>query len=155
MRVMETLSIKNEIRKLLVFLKIEDRENEIEHKDHGCPHKPESLEKGKMAIYIFIHNEIFLKIGKVGEKSKARFLSQHYGTTRSNSNLAKSILNNEKMVKRYSLDTKKNIGEWIMENTQRIDILIPTDFGMKFLSLLEAYLHYQYKPRFEGKIEEE
>lgn len=42
--------------------------------DRGVPHKPQILSNGMMGIYTFWYNGSFLKIGKVGPKSNARFL---------------------------------------------------------------------------------
>lgn len=79
--------------------------------DRGCPHSPSGLIKGMFGIYIFELNGTCLKIGKVGKNSDARFRSQHYLPKSSQSNLAKSILNDPNMAN-YRLD-ENNIGEWI------------------------------------------
>ena len=60
--------------------------------DLGLPHKPTSLPKGKMGIYMFLYDNKFLKIGKAGPKSNARFYSQHYNPKSARSTLAASIL---------------------------------------------------------------
>ena len=49
-----------------------------------CP-KPHAR---KMGVYVFIYGDQFLKIGKAGPMSKARFLSHHYNPHSSRSNLA-------------------------------------------------------------------
>lgn len=46
--------------------------------DRGMPHHPKSLPDGMMGIYTFWYNGNFIKIGKAGPKSNARFFSQHY-----------------------------------------------------------------------------
>lgn len=72
----------------LVGTKLE--ENQIVVDDLGCPHVPKGLPRGKMAIYTFRRGDRYLKIGKAGPNSDARFRSQHYNPHRANSNLAKS-----------------------------------------------------------------
>lgn len=116
--------------------------------DRHVPHTPCSLPKGKMGIYSFYYNGDFLKIGKVGPKSNARFLSQHYNPNSSKSNLARSILNDNKMAK-LNL-TEQNISEWIKNNCQRVDIILDESLGIFTLELIEAVLHYKYKPLYEG-----
>jgi len=116
--------------------------------DRGVPHVPRSLPFGKMAVYVFIFNETFLKIGKVGANSNARFLSQHYNPASSASNLAISILTDHEMSK-YGI-TSSNVGDWIKKNCRRIDIFIDAKLGMFTLDLIEAILHYKYEPQYEG-----
>ena len=115
--------------------------------DRGLPHSIGSLPKGKMAIYIFKYGDIYLKIGKVGTKSNARFISQHYHPISANSNLAKSILADDEFGDNVSADTIK---EWMMNNLNRIDILVNENLGIFALDLFEMCLHYKYKPKYEG-----
>ncbi len=78
-----------------------------------------------MAVYIFRkdgENAEYLKIGKAGSRSNARFNSQHYGPNRAKSSLAGCLLNDPGMVP-YHLDSN-NVGNWIRQNIHRIDILI-------------------------------
>ncbi len=58
----------------------------------GVSHRPASLPKGKMGIYMFLYDNKFLKIGKAGPKSNARFYSQHYNPKSARSTLATFIL---------------------------------------------------------------
>jgi hypothetical protein len=53
-------------------------EGQIRMIDQGVPHRPSSLPKGTVGIYLFFFQDECLKIGKAGSKSNARFLSQHY-----------------------------------------------------------------------------
>ncbi len=117
--------------------------------DRGNPHvAPKKLPEGKMAVYAFIYNDIFLKIGKVGAKSNARYTSQHYHPDSASSTLAKSVLEDKTM---QSLGlTKDNVGEWIKTNCRRIDIEIDCDLGIFTLDLIESMLHYKYTPKYEG-----
>ena len=116
--------------------------------DLGYSHQPKCLPSGKMGIYTFLKGDRFLKIGKVGPKSNARFRSQHYCPYRSKSNLATSILNDNKMLK-YDLDDS-TIEDWIKKHTRRIDILLDESVDVLILSFLEAFLHCRFNPAYEG-----
>lgn len=116
--------------------------------NRGMPHKPKSLPIGKMGVYIFIQDDRFLKIRKVGSKSSARFLSQHYNPKSAQSTLAASILLDKAMEDKNV--TEHNIGDWIKENCYRIDILLDSSLGIFALDLIEAALHYKYEPIYEG-----
>ena len=114
--------------------------------DCGCPHEITTLPKGKMAVYSFFHGNECLKIGKAGPNSNARFNSQHYNPNNSKSNLANSILTNKFPVK----TTSNEIGNWIKNNTQRINFLLDDKLGIFVLNFVEAFLHLKFKPKFEG-----
>lgn len=116
--------------------------------NRGVPHVPMVLPKGRMGVYIFIHEDKFLKIGKVGFNSNARFQSQHYSPYSSRSNLAKSILSDEAMISKGI--HVKNVSVWIKNNCQRIDVIIDSSVGIFSLGLIEAILHYKYEPIYEG-----
>lgn len=116
--------------------------------DRGQPHEPMSLPKNKRAVYMFIHKSQFLKIGKAGVNSNARFQSQHYNPNSANSTLAKSLLADEDM-KSYKLN-ENNVSSWIKNNCRRIDVLIDSSTNIFKLDLIEAILHYKYKPKYEG-----
>ncbi len=129
---------------ILAKTQIELSDIEMIHLD--APHSPTSIAKGKMAAYIFSFNDEILKIGIVGAKSNARFLSQHYNPNSSQSNLAKSILNDNQFPARIS---DSEIKDWIKNNCCRINILISEDKGMHLIRLLEAFLHLRFAPRYE------
>lgn len=116
--------------------------------DRGLPHQAKTLPIGAMGIYIFLYNEEFLKIGKVGPSSNARFLSQHYNPKSAPSTLAASILTDLQMQDK-GID-ENNVGLWIKNNCRRVDILLDSDLGLFTLELIEAALHYKYEPRYEG-----
>jgi hypothetical protein len=59
--------------------------------DLGAPHRPVALPKGWQGIYAFRWNSQWLKIGKAGPNSAARWLSHHYGPLRAMSTLAFSL----------------------------------------------------------------
>jgi hypothetical protein len=92
----------------------------------------------------------FLKIGRVGTKSNARFSYQHYDPNHTKSNLAKSLLKDDEMKEKYDL-SNENIGGWIKGNCHRINILFDVKNTNPFVNeLVEACLHYKYNPRYEG-----
>ena len=124
--------------------------SEIEIVDRGCPHEPpEKLPDGCAAVYSFIHDGKFLKIGKANKKSLARYQSQHYSCYAAQSTLAKSICADEQM--QVLGAGEEGIKEWIMNNTRRIDILVKCENSYWATTLVEAILQYKYMPRYEGK----
>ncbi|MNO42702.1 hypothetical protein D3C76_328990 [compost metagenome] len=130
----------------LAGVMIED--SQLELVDRGIPHKPAGLPAGKMGIYTFIYQEQFLKVGKAGPNSDARFRSQHYKPMGSQSNLAKSILNDGEFSHlNISMET---VGEWIKYNTRRIDLFIDASLGIFVLNFIEAFLHLRFQPKYEG-----
>jgi len=136
---------------LLADPKCEMKRQAIIIDDLGCPHKPKKLQAGKMAVYIFRkdgENAEYLKIGKAGSRSNARFNSQHYGPNRAKNSLAGCLLNDPGMVP-YHLDSN-NVGNWIRQNIHRIDILIDQKEGIFVLNFLESFLHCKFRPKYEG-----
>ena len=115
--------------------------------DRGIPHQPRSLPKKKMGVYTFWYEGEFLKIGRAGSNSNARFLSQHYNQS-AKSTLAASILADKKMQNKGINEI--NVGDWIKNNCRRIDILLDVNLGIFTLELIEAALHYRYEPIYEG-----
>lgn len=47
------------------------------------------------------------------------------------------------------------MGEWIKNNCRRVDILIDESLGGFALELVEAILHYRFRPKYEGKNSDE
>lgn len=116
--------------------------------DKGLPHaQPTRLPAGKMAIYMFLFNNEFLKIGKANYRSNARFCSHHYSLS-APSTLAKSLLADNNMIS-FNIDPT-NVKDWIKTNCRRIDIIIDADLGVFALDLIEGIMHYKYEPRYEG-----
>ena len=126
-------------------------QTKLDHQIHPMPHAAPSLPAGKIAAYAFFLNGRALNVGKVGQKSAARFVSQHYLPNSAMSNLAKSILTHPASVGASGLDAT-TVGDWIKAHTDRVSILMPADFGLPLLSLLEAFLHVRWKPLFEGRM---
>jgi predicted DNA-binding antitoxin AbrB/MazE fold protein len=113
-----------------------------------APHRPPSnLPSGKMAIYGFLLDGKWLKIGRVGPNSNARYTSQHYSPNATPSTLAKSILNDKDMWKGKM--QPENIGDWIKNNTNRVNILLDSEHGIMLLALLEGFLHVRLRPLYE------
>lgn len=120
--------------------------------DLGCPHvKPKNLPKGYAAVYMFAYNSEWLKIGKANIKSKARFTSHHYGFN-AKSTLAKSLASDVTM-KDYGI-CRETARAWIAQNTYRINILVKAEKGKAATELIEAIMHYKFRPRYEGAIQE-
>jgi hypothetical protein len=117
--------------------------------DLGVPHKPKGLPIGRMGIYTFSFNDRFLKIGKAGENSGPRFLSQHYNLS-SNSTLAASLIRDDELCE-FNI-SKMNVKAWIKANCRRIDIVMDSSVGVFALGFIEALLHYAYEPKYEGFI---
>jgi len=124
--------------------------SEIEIEDLVCPHTPPGkLPDDRAAVYSFIYNGEFLKIGKANKKSQARYTSQHYSCKAAQSTLAKSICEDTQMqIHGVNAD---NVKEWIMQNTRRINILVKCKNSEWATGLIEAIMHYKYMPRYEGR----
>lgn len=127
---------------------VQVEEGQIRMIDKGVPHKPSSLPKGAVGVYLFFYQDECLKVGKSGSKSNARFLSQHYNPESSQSNLAKSILLDNKFSDHQL--SSENVGDWMKSNLRRIDFLIDESLGIFVPNLVEAFLHLRLKPRYEG-----
>lgn len=115
-----------------------------------APHLPPTrLPVGQMAVYIFAHGDDVLKVGKVGPKSQARYIGQHYNQKSANSTLAASIIKDAERVGLSEADTAV-IGEWIRTNLDRVNILLPVHLGVPVLTLLESFMQCRLRPRYEG-----
>src|SRR5712672_3281759 len=65
----------------------------IQSEFHDAAHRPPtSLPQGQMAVYGFFWDGVWLKIGKAGAQSQARYTSQHYNPASAPSTLAASLL---------------------------------------------------------------
>jgi len=117
--------------------------------DLGIPHKPNNLPKNKMALYMFIHEDHFIKIGQADKNSNARFKYQHYNGHAGSGSLCYDIINDPEM-KKYNL-SMDNVSDWMKANLHRIDILIDAELGKLALNIAEASMHYIYNPKYEGK----
>lgn len=146
----DATEIYNRLKALadLACLEIDAGQILVEINDHRHT-PPKSLPPGRIAVYLFFFERRCLKVGKVGSKSAARYTSQHYDPRSSRSNLAKSILKAPDMIGINPVNPKA-IGDWIKHHTDRINILLPADWGIPFLTLVEAFLQFWLRPVYEG-----
>ena len=115
-----------------------------------APHMPPPrLQAGKMAVYVFAFGQTVLKVGKVGQKSSARFTSQHYRAGSAPSTLAASVRRHSVAIGALDL-VEGQEGEWIKKNTDRTNFVLDATHGPALLTLLEAFLQCRLKPQFEG-----
>jgi hypothetical protein len=86
-------SLINDFLKAVELAGMNLHRNTLSFEYLSAPHKPpSSLPKGKMAVYVCFWKGEYLKVGKVGPNSQARYISQHYNPSSSNSNLSESII---------------------------------------------------------------
>lgn len=115
-----------------------------------APHAPPTrLPSGHMAVYVFSLGAEVLKVGKVGPKSQARYISQHYNPGSAQSTLAASMIADAERLGLGDAD-RAAIGDWIRSNVDRVNILIPVSHGIPVLTLLETFLQCRLRPRYEG-----
>lgn len=148
-RIKELKNLIIETTKLAGKPFIYDKDFKIIHQPVG--HKPAKLEEGFMAVYTFLWNDTFLKVGQVGAKSNARYQSQHYLTFRNRldaSTLARSITDDSSM--NYLGLNDDTVGEWIKNNCERFDVLIDAKYGKIVLNFIEGLLQYKLEPKYEG-----
>lgn len=131
----------------LAGLRITKEEMQVE--ESFPPHKnPPALPAGFMAVYVFKYGDHCLKVGKAGSKSVARYCNQHYGLN-APSTLARSLIKHQSRLSLPNLD-ESNIGNWIRENTTRINVLLPSTHGPAALALMESFIQCRLNPEFEG-----
>lgn len=104
-----------------------------------------------MAVYCFFLNGTALKVGMAGPNSNARFRSHHYGHSRAGSTLARSILKYPGKIG-IGPALADSVGDWIKNNTDRVDLLLPSSWGRPMLSQLESFLHARWTPIYEGTV---
>lgn len=130
--------------KVAEYAKITISQNDVEIEYLPAPHIPKGLPPDKMAVYIFFDRDKCLKVGKVGSKSSARYLSQHYNPDSSKSNLAKSLIYENKNL------CKETVANWMKQNLCRVNILLDHKLGITTLNLLESYFQCVLNPYYEG-----
>jgi hypothetical protein len=139
---------KTQLIKSLKLANVNVNDSQIEIISNEYPHQAPTLPKDKMAVYAFFYKDKCLKIGKVGQNSNARYNSQHYNPQSSKSNLAKSIISDKSFpIKGIKIE---NIGTWIRENTQRVNIIIDNKIGVLALNFIEAFSILYFNPKYEG-----
>lgn len=145
----EIHNIMGQIEILSIVLGFPISKNDYKIEDLGIPHNMPKLQKGKCAVYMFFYNDLALKIGKVNEKSNARYSYQHYGFN-AKSTLAKSIVSDKNFLSEHV--NSSNVSEWIKSHTRRIDIIVDVKCGDAAVELIEAIMHYRFRPRYEGAL---
>ena len=132
------------------FAGIELQREAIQIETLPMPHRPpRSLPTGKTAVYVFSERDRVLKVGRVGPRSQARYTSQHYNPRSAPSTLARSLLKDGEVVQRCGLHDD-NVSAWIRENTDRVNLILDADVGVRPLKLLEAFVQCRLQPVYEG-----
>lgn len=119
--------------------------------DCGCPHDPAKidLKSGCGAVYLFFYQGEALKIGKANPGSAVRFKYHHYGFS-APSTLARSVCSDAQFI---ALGVNRtNVKSWLKQNTYRINIQVSGNDIEAATELIEAVLHYQFRPRYEGAL---
>lgn len=147
--------IKNDIDEIMRIMKKIDsnlKDNDILNEKNVEIHINEpncKLENGKMGIYMFGYcyknKEVFLKIGKAGEKTKARFSTQHYYINKTKSTLAKSL------IKSIQIDRIEN--EILEEIRQKLTVIISKEEMKKILENPNNYNLKKQKENIKGWME--
>ena len=113
------------------------------------PHERPGPLKGRGAVYSFFWPERgeFLKIGKAGSGAEQRYRWQHYNG-KADSTLHGSLL---KHCMALGVPcSAEALESWMYANLARADILLAPGYDEFVLSLLEAFLHLRWRPRYEG-----
>lgn len=132
----------------LAGARLEERDIEVEVLP--APHIPPSrLPAGRMAVYVFMHGERCLKVGKAGPSSSARYTSQHYNAGSAPSTLSASLVKYGSVLGVPDLDVN-TAGTWIKANATRLNFTLEVRHGIPVLSLLEAFLQCKLRPMYEG-----
>jgi len=111
--------------------------------NHICP----TLPTGKMAVYSFVCNDVFLKVGQANLNSNARYQSHHYYIKSGASTLANSLIKDATM---STLVNATNVTSWVHSNCERFDVLLDAKLGKITLNFIEGLLQYKYQPKYEG-----
>lgn len=114
-----------------------------------APHRPTGLPLNSMAVYVFSYKGRTLKVGKVGPNSDARYRSQHYSARSSASNLASSLLKNPGPIGNPAVSVD-SVGDWIRDNTNRVNFILDKNVGIEVLNLLESFVQCRLRPVYEG-----
>jgi hypothetical protein len=128
----------------------------------GRPHMSSALPSGWQGVYGFRYDGTWLKVGKAGPKSAARWVSQHYNPRGAMSTLAFSLVKYghfattehsalPRLQPKLRTVFPDEIGEWIRRNTTRVNLLIRSEMGTAGLSRLESIAHRLLQPVFEGR----
>lgn len=122
-----------------------------------------SLRAGKACTHFVIRALIWLKVGKAGPNSNARWQSQHYNSGAAMSNLACALLRyaqlgeaeDPRLPAAFKLRLQgvkpEDIGDWIKQHTDRCNLLLDARLGRCLVSNLETLAIATLKPVFEGR----
>ncbi len=136
---------------------------EITHELLSAPHSPPpSYPFGFCASYVFSLSEEYgrhcpagpnrvIKVGKVGANSGPRFTGQHYLPNSTNSNLAKSLINEKILWAYLGIDylDESTVKTWMLANLERDHFFVPVAHAGTEREL-ERYLRGRLGPVFEG-----
>jgi protein-tyrosine phosphatase len=121
------------------------------------------MRKGWHGVYAFALGPVWLKVGKAGPNSNARWVSHHYKATRSLSNLAWSLLRYTHLSSFNHPGLPPNLrtqlmavppdalGDWIKKHTARVNFAIRAELGPVALDRLERIAQDVLRPVFEGR----
>lgn len=112
-----------------------------------APHVRPAPLNGQIAVYLFFQDEQWLRIGKATYPQ--RFTSQHYGTRRASRTFALDIWRSRDEFGFAGQEAQIDV--WLVQNFGRANIRVPADYGERFVTFLEAFLHFHLQPRFEGR----
>jgi hypothetical protein len=111
------------------------------------PHTRPLPLRDEMGVYLFFRGQDWLRIGQTSYSP--RFTSQHYGTRRAGSSLARDVWANRQ---EFGFEgPEEQIDVWLFQNFGRANIRIAAHHGNAINRLLEAFLHLHLNPRFEGR----
>jgi hypothetical protein len=138
----------------LAHIELAKDEITIQRLKAGAEHRGiGSIPKETTAVYIFLNENAApslgpcLKVGKASETSNPRYQYQHYNPHSVKSNLSASLLDDGAAPPEL---TDASVGDWIKDNTLRINLLLPAAKGAAALNLLEAFVQARLHPRYEG-----
>lgn len=121
---------------------------DVEFEFCEAPHsRPRPLVQTQQVVYLFFHRDEWLRVGQTSYSQ--RLTSQHYGTKGANSTFGKDIWNNRQ---EFGFSgSEQDVGAWIMKSCGVATVRMPVGWPKEVGRLLESYLHYRLRPRFEGK----
>lgn len=154
-------TIVSEFRRDAVDAEIEGWPCDLQVEYQEAPHQPHALPPSRAAIYVFLLSDRYgrhvpagqgrvLKVGKAGERSNARFQSQHYGSA-APSTLAKSLATYRTLWPWLGIEEPdlENPRLWMRQHLDRVNIYVPGD-RPRVLSELETYIRARVGSVFEG-----
>jgi hypothetical protein len=145
------------------YLKAGARPSQIRAEVLTAPHRPNVLPSGWQGVYAFRFEGVWLKVGKAGPNSNARWVSQHYNPGAAMSNLAFSLVRyayhgeteDPRLPPTFKLRLQNvkpdDVGDFIKQHTDRYNILIDASLGRQSLTLLETIAIDSLNPVFEGR----